>query len=102
MLWKYLTSSFFQSSLTSTIKLHGESERLLKKVLSFFVKSSLIKEALSSGITKIKYAGPVNQLSNQDLFTGDNTTALILHLEENKGESVAQFSIVITLHKKMQ
>ena len=49
-------NTFFQSSLTSTIhKLHGESERLLKKVLSFFVKSSLIKEALSSDITKIKY-----------------------------------------------
>jgi len=46
---------------------------------------------LSSDITKIKYVDPVNQLSNQDLFIGDNTTALILHLEENEGESVAQF-----------
>ena len=35
---------FFQTSSTSTIhKLHGESERLLKKVLSFFIHSQFIR-----------------------------------------------------------
>lgn len=38
-------NKFFQSSSIATIhKLHGESERLLKKVLSLFVKSPVIRQ----------------------------------------------------------
>lgn len=84
-------NTFFQSSLTSTIhKLHGESERLLKKVFSFFVKPQVIKQNLSD-LTKIKYGDPINQLPNKDLFIGDNTTALIVHLTENEGEDLKHF-----------
>ncbi len=66
---------YFQTSKAATIhKLHTESERLLKTVLSFFVKSSVIR-LNSSNLIDIEYSNPSNQVSDEELFIGDETTA---------------------------
>ena len=81
---------YFQTSSTATIhKLQGECERLLKTVLSFFVKRSEI--SCSSDITAINYTMPANHLSEHDIYTGDETLALITDLRDNEGESVKLF-----------
>ena len=82
---------FFQTTSTATVhKLHGESVRLLKTVLSFFIKPDVILRN-SNDLTKLKYDDPSNHLLDEQLFVGDSTTALILHDSENEGESMTQF-----------
>ena len=81
---------FFQTSSTATIhKLHGESERLLRTVLSFFIKPCVILQN-SCDLTAVDYADESNQLSEEEIYIGDNTAALLLHLKENEGEVVGQ------------
>jgi len=76
---------YFQTSKAATIhKLHTESERLLKTVLSFFVKSSVIR-LNSSNLIDIEYSNPSNQVSDEELFIGDETTAFLLDLADNEG-----------------
>ena len=54
---------FFQTSSTSTIhKLHGESECLLKKVLSFFIQPQVLLSG-SHTITEVAYMDPNCQLT---------------------------------------
>ena len=82
---------FFQTTSTSTIhKLHGESERLLRTVLSFYIKPCVILQN-SCDLTAVDYADESNVLSEEDIYIGDNTPALLLHLKENEGEVVGQF-----------
>ena len=69
--WQFLIR-FLQTANTSTIhKLHGESARLLKTILSFF-----IERANSDDLTSIDYADSTNHLLTQDVYIGDSTTAL--------------------------
>ena len=71
-------SESFQTSKAATIhRLHSESERLLKKVLTFFVKPSVIRETLED-LTKI-ILNQDNQLSD---FIGDDTAAFYLNLKK--------------------
>ena len=82
---------FFQTSKISTAhKLHGECVRLLKTVLGFFVKPQLIKEHLGD-LTKLKYCYTSTHLPDDELFVGDNTTALAVHLSDNEGEILNEF-----------
>ena len=82
---------YFQTSSTSTIhKLQGESERLLKIVLSFFIKPCIIIDN-SSDLTRVDYLSEYNILSHEDVFIGDDTAALLLHLQENEREIVGSF-----------
>ena len=86
-------NEFFQTSSTSTLhKLHGESERLLKTVLSFFIKPCVILQN-SCDLTAVDYGDESNLLSEEEIYMyiGDDTTALLLHLKENEGEVVGQF-----------
>ena len=81
---------YFQTSSTATIhKLQGECLRLLKTVLSFFVKGSVI--SLASDVTAVDYTTSANHLSEHDIYTGDETLALITDLRDNEGESVKPF-----------
>ena len=76
--------------LLGTPKLYGETKRWLKKILSFFIKQEVIQHH-SEDLTRLNYSDECNHLPVRDLFVGDNTTALILHQEENEGESVTEF-----------
>ena len=81
---------FFQTSSTSTIhKLHGESERLLKKVLAFFIQPQVLL-AGACPIPELAYMDPSYQLTHEDIFVGDNTYALLLLLQD-EGEDVQGF-----------
>jgi hypothetical protein len=81
----------FQSSNSATIyKLHAASERLLKTFLTYFVKSQVIRNN-STNLTSINYLNPSFLLPDKELFIGDDTSALLLHLQENEGESVNVF-----------
>ena len=82
---------FFQTSSAATIhKVLGESERLLKTVLSFYIDPTVVR-GNSSGLTKINYTDSSNHLPDDIIFIGDNTTALLIHLHENEGETVGVF-----------
>ena len=84
-------NTFFQSSKISTAhKLHGECVRLLKTVLGFFIKPQLIKEHLDD-LTKLKYRDASTHLPDDELFIGDNTTALAVHLSDNEDELLNEF-----------
>ena len=81
---------YFQTSSTSTIhKLHGESERLLKKVLSFFVHPQFIRSD-TGPVTEIAYMDHNCQLTHEDIYIGEHTSALLLHLED-EGEDAESF-----------
>ena len=45
----------------------------------------------SEDLTKLKYMESSNKVSNAELFVGDSTAALIVHLNENEGYSVNAF-----------
>lgn len=82
---------FFQTSSTSTIhKLYGESERLLRTVLSFFIKPCVILQN-SCNLTIVDYLDELNLLSEEEIYIGDDTAALLFHLEEKEGDDVRQF-----------
>ena len=81
---------YFQTSSTATIhKLQGECERLLKTVLSFFIKGSEI--SLASDLTAVDYTTSANHLPEHDIYIGDEAFALITDLRDNEGESVKPF-----------
>ena len=82
---------FFQSSKISTAhKLHGECARLLKIVVFIFIKPQLIKEHLDD-LTKLTYRDASIHLPDDELFVGDNTTALAVHLSDNEDETLNEF-----------
>ena len=72
-------------------KLHGETELLSKKVLSFFIDPSVIQLNNADDLTQFDYTNSTNHLAEEDLFIGDNTMALIIHLRNNEGEPVKEF-----------
>ena len=79
---------FFQTSSTSTIhKLHGKVE---KAVLSFFIKPCVILQN-SCDLTAVDYGDESNLLSEEEIYIGDDTTAILLHLKENEGRSCWHF-----------
>ena len=79
---------FFQTSSAATVhKILGESERLLKTVLSFYIDPKVVR-LNSSDITKVNYTDSSNYLPSDKVFVGDNTTALLTHLRDNEGEQV--------------
>ena len=81
---------FFQTAKTSTIhKLHGETLRLLKTVLSFFI-DPLVVRTNSDDLTGIAYASSTNHLATQDMFIGDSTTALVLQ-HQDEGCNITVF-----------
>ena len=81
----------FQTTSTATVhRLHGEMERLLKSVLSFFVKPTDIRRH-SKDLTKLPYMDESLHLPNEDLFVGDSTTALLIDLTDNEGGPVNNF-----------
>ena len=74
-------------SSTSTIhKLHGESERLLRTVLSFFIKPCammILQQWImhdACDLTAVDYADESNLLSEEEIYNyiGDDTAALLL------------------------
>ena len=84
-------NTYFQTSKMATIhKLHSHSERLLKSVLTYFVKPSVIRAKVND-LTDIDYSNTRNQLSDGDVFIGDDTTAFLLNLTENDGLSANNF-----------
>ena len=84
-------NTYVQISSTATIhRLHGESERLLKTVLSFFIKPEVILQH-TSAISEIIYTEENHLLPNDCVFIGDETTALLLHISDNEGEAVGSF-----------
>ena len=85
---KYKT--FFQTSSTATVhKLHDESVRLLKTVLSFFINPQVLRTH-SNDLTEIDFTITSNQLPPEELFLGEDTTAIIEVLIE-EGVPVATF-----------
>ena len=62
-------NAFFQTSTYTAHKLYGESVRLLKTVLSFFVKPQVIREHLDD-LTKLPYHDNSTHLPNNDILLG--------------------------------
>ena len=73
-------NTFFQVSTAHN--LCGESIRLLKTVLGFFIQPQNIIQH-SDDLTKIRFNDPSAHLPNDELYVGDSTTALLVHLNEN-------------------
>ena len=81
-------NTFFQSSSVSTAhKLYGESICLLKTVLGFFIKTQIIIQH-SDGFTKLRFTDP---LPDDEIYVGDSTSALLVHLKDNECELMAGF-----------
>ncbi len=75
----------FQRSSTSTIhRIRGESWRLLKTALGFFIKPIVIRTN-SDDLTNLNLKDPSLHLPDEDVFVGDNTVALFVDLCENEG-----------------
>ncbi len=84
-------NGYFQTSSVSTAhKLYGESVRLLKTVLGFFVKPRVIKTHVDD-LTKLKFQDTASHLTDDELFVGDSTSALSVHLCDNEGELLENF-----------
>lgn len=62
----------------------------LEDSIGFFVKPQLIKKHLDD-LTKIKYHDPSSHLTDDELFVGDSTTALSVHLSDSEGEILNEF-----------
>ena len=45
----------------------------------------------SSDLTAVDYRDESNVLCFEEIYIGDDTAALLLHLQENEGEVVGQF-----------
>ena len=70
----------FQTSKAATIhRLHSECERLLSKVLTLFIKPSVVRQN-AKDLTKIDYSNPNNHLADGDIYLGDETAAFYLRM----------------------
>ena len=45
----------------------------------------------SCDLTAVDYGDESNLLSEEEIYIGDDTTAILLHLKENEGEVVGHF-----------
>ena len=80
----------FQTSKAATIhKFYSESENLLKLMFTFFVKTSVIREGRD--LMSIDYSNSDSQLSNDEIFIGDDATAYLLHMTEESGFDSSNF-----------
>ena len=77
-------------------KLDSHSERLLKSVLTYFVKSSVIRAKVNN-ITDIDYSNPRNQLSDGDVFIGDDATAFLLQCSKSRHGTLGIFAFSMCL-----
>ena len=59
------------------------------RLLSFFVKPEVIRR--TRDLASIKYLDSSVHLPDSDIYVGDGTTALLLHLQENEGQPVDAF-----------
>ena len=83
-------SIFFQTSSAATIhKVHGETVRLLKMVLSFFISPEVFR-VFGGDLSTVDYMDSSNHLPDNEVFIGDDTLALLLSIQE-EGESVQSF-----------
>ena len=83
-------SIYFQTSSAATIhKVHGETVRLLKMVLSFFISPGAIRVS-GEDLTTVDYMDNSNHLPDDEIFIGHDTLALLLSIQE-EGESVQSF-----------
>ena len=83
-------NAFFQTSTYTAHNLYGESVRLLKTVLSFFVKPQVIREH-HNDLTKLPYHNNSTHLANNDTFIGDSTIALFVHASDNEDKIFDDF-----------
>ena len=71
-------NTFFQSSSVSTAhKLYGESIRLLKTVLGFFIKPQIIIQH-SDDLTKLRFTDPSTHLPDDEIYVGDSTPVCLV------------------------
>ena len=83
-------SIYFQTSSAATIhKIDGETIRLLKMVLSFFISPEVFCVCGDDPST-VDYMDSSNHLPDNEIFIGDDTLALLLSIQE-EGESVQPF-----------
>ena len=83
-------SIYFQTSSAATIhKVHDETVRLLKMVLSFFISPGVIRVS-GEDLTTVDYMDSSKHLPDDEIFIGDDTLALLLSIQE-EGESVQCF-----------
>ena len=94
MYWLFSTNSMFSSKLL----LHPLYTSFTGKVRDFCEQFFLFTSSPpcvilqnSCDLTAVDYADESNVLSEEDIYIGDNTAALLLHLKENEGEVVGQF-----------
>ena len=88
----------FQTTSTPLVhRVHGEMSRLLRKVLSFFVSSNSL---LSHGddLTSVDYVISRNHLTHDRIFVGDDTTALLLHLQDEGHEIDSFYGKVVSFY----
>lgn len=83
-------STYFQTSSAATVhKVNGETIRLLKMILSFFIFPEVFRTCGES-LHTVDYVEKSNHLPDNELFIGDDTLALLLSIQED-GESVQSF-----------
>ena len=95
-----------QTSSTSLIhKIQGETARLLRTVLSFFVSPDVL---LNSGenLASIDYTSSSNHLLHESVYIGDDTTALLLQVQGEEQKTEPFYRAVIAFYtafiKKLQ
>ena len=88
----------FQTTSTSLVhRIQGETSRLLRKVLSFFLSPDVLMNH-SDDLASIDYMNPTNHLLHESVFVGDDTTALLLHLQDEGQEIQSFYRNVITFY----
>ena len=78
----------FQTEGPKVLSLYPEMVRLIKKVLSFFLSTTRIKDA-SGDLRKLVFKGAVHQLSDDDLNIGSEARAYLLEKEEDEFDAGA-------------
>ena len=76
--------------MSTAHKLYGESICLLKTVLGFFIKPQIIIQH-SDDLTKLRFTDPSAHLPDDEIYIGDSTSALLVHLQENECELIDGF-----------
>ena len=69
--------------------MNGETIRLLKMILSFFISPEVFR-ACGEYLYTVDYVDNSNHLPDNEVFIGDDTLALLLSIQED-GESVQSF-----------
>ena len=59
---------------------------------SFFILPDVIRSH-ASDLTELNYSLSTNQVSNDDLFIGDSTAALVIEITDNQGDTIILVSL---------